>query len=231
MLKIAVCDDNHRDAELLIRQAERILFARTEYAFTCFGDGRELVCAVEQGDFDFDLLFLDIHMKGMDGMTAAAYLREREVDVDVIFFTVSQEHVYEGYTYRAFAYLLKPVQEERLKRELNRYLDEKERCTESLNVTVRGTTHRVPLDKILYFESDVRKIIVHILGREELQFYGKLDELQEMLETKGFFRCHQSYLVNRRFVDTVNRTGVRLKGRAPPVSRRYWDILKQTRGI
>lgn len=227
VLKIAVCDDDREHLKMIEKEAGKALFARTEYSFTSYQDGAEVVRAVEEGRFDCDLLLLDIHMKEMEGMETAAYLRMHEVDVDIIFVTVSQSHVFEGYTYKAFAYLLKPLSVEILRRELNRYLDEKEKCSEFLNISIRGKSYRLPLDKILYFESVVRKIIIHSWDGSTVEYYGKMNDLEQMLSQKGFIRCHQSYMVNDRFVSSVTRTEIRIHNATLPVSRKYWDVMKR----
>ena len=228
MLKIAICDDDERFARRLGKAVGDIVFARGEYEIVYFFDGGALRRSVEAGEFFCQLLFLDIHMGAPGGTELARWLRLRKVDVDIIFVTVSKEHVYECYTYKAFAYLLKPLSAERLAQELGRYLDEMEEAPGYLNVMIRGCEHRLPLERILYFESDVRKIRAH---QEDgvLEFYGKLDEMERMLPEKEFFRCHQSYLVNRRFVTAIKRSGIELGREAVPVSRKYWDALKEKR--
>lgn len=226
LLKIALCDDSREDLERIRSSVSRILFSRAEYEITCYQDGLELVKAVEGGTFDCDLIFLDVNMQGMNGMDTAAYIRKRKLDADIIFVTVSGDHVYEGYTYRAYAYILKSMLDQSLERELKRYLDERMECPETLNISVRGSLYQIPLDRILYFESNVRKILIHIQGGEVMEYYGKLGELEELLGEKSFLRCHQSYLVNWKYVTAVSRAGVSLPNENLPVSRRYWEILK-----
>lgn len=225
MLKIAICDDDATFAKQLGSAVGEAVFARGEYEITYFESGRALLEQVEAGQFFCQLLLLDIHMDAVSGVEAARWLRSRKIDVDIIFVTVSKEHVYECYTYKAFAYLLKPLSMPRLKQELNRYLDEIEEKPGFMNVMIRGCEHRLPLDRIRYFESDVRKIRIH-LPDEILEFYGKLDQLEEVLLEQEFVRCHQSYLVNKRYVTAVKRSGMELGKEVIPISRRYWEILK-----
>ncbi len=226
LLKIAVCDDSQEDLKAIQQAVSRILFSRAEYEIVCYRDGMELVRAIEEGKFDSDLVLLDIHMKKMNGMDTAAYIRRMKLDTDIIFITVSKEHVYEGYTYKAYAYILKSALDSGLKRELSRYLDERQECPETLNVNVRGTVYQVPVDRILYFESNVRKILIHIQGEETLQYYGKLNELEEILGDKNFIRCHQSYLVNRKYITKTERMWISLSETQIPVSRKYWELLR-----
>lgn len=225
MLKIAICDDDENFARQLGKAVGDVVFAREEYEIAYFSDGSALKRKVEAGEFFCQLLFLDIHMDEPNGIELARWLRLHKVDVDIIFVTISKEHVYECYTYKAFAYILKPPSLARLSQELNRYMDEMSEMPGVLNVMIRGCEHRLPLERILYFESDIRKIRVH-LQDDVLEFYGKMDEMERMLPEQEFFRCHQSYLVNRRFVTAIKRSGIELGKEAVPVSRKYWDAIR-----
>ena len=84
---------------------------------------------IEKEEFDIDLLLLDINMPEYDGLNTAKYIRENNVDVDIIFITVSAEHIFDGYTYKAFSYILKPVDKKRLDDEIGRYMTERSKCT------------------------------------------------------------------------------------------------------
>lgn len=228
MFQVAICDDDAVFRKSIGEEAGKILFSRGEYKITYFKNGNEIKQAVKEKRFSCQLLLLDIHMQPVDGMETAEWLRKNKVDVDIIFITVSKEHVYECYTYKAFAYILKPVSIERLSSELNRYMDEIEESSEYMNIMIRGCEQRIPLDKILYFESDIRKIRIHLPG-EVIAYYGKMDELEELLKERGFLRCHQSYLVNTRYVRSIKRNEIELENTLVPVSRKYWEILRKRR--
>lgn len=228
MLRVAICDDDETFRKQAGKAVGDILFARGEFEIGYFQSGEEIKQAVREKRFVCQLLLLDIHMRPVSGIKTAEWLRKHKVDVDIIFITISKEHVYECYTYKAFAYILKPVSMERLSTELNRYLDELEESSEYLNITIRGCERKVAIDRILYFESDVRKIRIH-LPEEVIAFYGKLDELEELLREQGFLRCHQSYLVNTRYIQSMKRNEITLENEKIPVSRKYWEILRESR--
>lgn len=224
-LKIAVCEDNPEHTRHIRELAEHILFSRTEYEFTEYRNGAELVHAIEQNQFHSNLILLDIHMDGMDGMETVEWIRRYKVDVDVIFITVASEYVYQCYMYRAFAYILKPELDKHLEDVLNRYLDEILESSDYLNVEIRGSEHRIPLNEVLYFESNGRKLMAHLLT-ECIEFYGKIGELEEVLQEHQFFRCHQSYLVNKKYIKAIKSNGVWVREQEIPISRRYWNSYK-----
>ncbi len=70
----------------------------------------------------------------------------------------------------------------------------------------------MPLDKILYIESNLHKLKFFVLEGEkkEYQMYGKLDKVSEDMRNYGFTRIHQSFLVNMKYVIGVKRYTARL---------------------
>ena len=51
---------------------------------------------------------------------------------------------------------------------------------------------------------DIKTAQAYING-EDIEFYGKLDDLETILSSAGFFRVHQSYLVNDKYVNSISR--------------------------
>lgn len=136
--------------------------------------------------------------------------------------TVSVEHVFDGYTYQAFSYLVKPLEYTRLSDELKRYMKLKENTSRCLHVNIGGKNVQIALDRVKYFAANGRKIYVCERGHgETISFYAKMDELTETLKEFDFLRCHQSYLVNSKFIQSYSRTEIDAGGDTIPVSRRY----------
>lgn len=231
MISVGICDDDKEHRELLREYACKALFQFGEVQFSDYESGNQVIEEIEKGEFTCELLLLDIHMTGKDGLETAAYIRTHQVDVDIIFITVSAEHVFDGYTYQAFSYLLKPVDHDRLTSELERYMKLKEVNSKCLHVAIGGKKVQIFLDRVKYFAADGRKI--HVIQRgdeEELSFYAKMGDLQETLEEDGFLRCHQSYLVNTKYVESFSRAEIEVAGESIPVSRRYVNEVRERFG-
>lgn len=222
MLRIGICEDDKDTREELHEAISRTLFQYTEMEFVYYEDGNEVIEAVINEQLQLDLLFLDIHMKQTDGMKTAEFVRKQNVDVDIIFMTVSGEHVFEGYRYKAFAYCLKPIETSSLRDTLTQYMEEKNNISDCINVSIGGKQVRIPLNKILYFESEKRKVTAHTLT-EDYTFYAKLPEIEEAVGNDRFFRCHQSYIVNRDMIDSMSRTEIVIGKEVIPMSRKYYE--------
>ncbi len=214
MIRIAVCDDEKEICAWLSRQIADILAAEDlDGTVECFSDGEPLVRAYETGKAGFDLLLLDITMKGCDGLTAARRIREFDRSVMIVFVTASAEHVFSGYEVRAFRYLLKPELTSGFAGVFRECLRE---LTKSNDVhyafQTGGQTVSLPVREILYFESDRRKIIVHTAQGREYSFYEKLDRVEEALKKHDFVRCHQSFLINAKKIAGLSSGEAELTG-------------------
>lgn len=226
MLRIGICDDDEAARRELYGFASKSLFQYTDMRFYYYTDGQEIIDQVVKGDFQPELLLLDINMPKKDGITVANYIRRYNADVDIIFVTVSRQHVFQGYQYKAYGYCLKPIADSTLPDVLVRYMEERKDSTNCINVTVNGQVERIPLNRVIFFESQKRKIIIHMSG-EDVTYYGKMNDLENALPDEQFFRCHQSYIVNRECIDSIRRTEIVVSGLIIPMSRRYYESMSK----
>ena len=225
MLRIGICDDDKEYREKIYDLIIPSILSYDDADVEFYDTGQQVVESIENGNFNRDLLFLDINMPDRDGLDTAKFIRENNVDVDIIFVTVSTDHVFDGYTYKAFSYILKPVDGNRLDEEIGRYMAERFKCTNCLHITVNNRKEQIFLDKVYYFEGEGRKIRIHQKD-DDISFYAKMADLEEMLKQYGFVRCHQSYIVNKKYVTGCSRTEVKIGEEILPVSRKYQENVK-----
>ena len=211
--------------ERLVKILEDIMLQYARWEAVVFEDSRSVIKAIKDRSFNCNLLFMDIYQKNESGPELAAFMHEHNVDTDIIFVTASKEHVFECFKQRAFAYILKPMVERDLEKEIGRYIKEIGFNPKFLNIKNRGEITRIPLDTILFLESKYRKIVVHTLNNE-YEYYDKMDQVAETLEHQGFFRCHQSYLVSKDYTTAYDGQMLKVGEYAIPVSRRYKDKVK-----
>ncbi|MCX4321152.1 MAG: LytTR family DNA-binding domain-containing protein, partial [Lachnospiraceae bacterium] len=164
-----------------------------------------------------------------DGMKTAQIFREKASDKILIFVSSSREYVFEAYDVEAFQYLLKPVEDRKLKSVLQKaVLKTERRSQEFIIVSRERQKKKLFLDDIYYFEIKGRMVDVH--GPEGIfTYYEQMGELENKLQDKGFFRCHKSYLVNLKYVDGYNRQEVILENEEKIViaKRRYEQFVRE----
>ncbi len=202
MVSIAVCDD-----ELLecISISAKIRACMEEMGIPCcierFYSGEELLKAIGR----FDLIFLDILMEGMDGMETARRCRELAFENILIFLSSSRRYVFDAYDVEAFHYLVKPVDQEKLRQVLKRATEKERLLSQDYIVVSRERQKRkLFLDSVRYFEIKGRQIDVH-QEKGVFTYYEQIGVLERQLGGKGFFRCHKSYLLNLKYVEVYNR--------------------------
>lgn len=223
MLSVAVCDDEVLDCCNIAGRIRAICEKRkVPCTIRQFHNGRELLQAVES----FDIIFLDIMMSGMDGMETAQLLRDMAYDKLLIFLSSSREYVFEAYDVEAFQYLVKPVSDQKLDSVLRRAIGKSEHSSdEFILVTKERQNKKLLLKNIRYVEIRGRVICIHGVNGI-FEYYGKIGSLEEELREKGFFRCHKSYLIHLKYVDTYNRQEVFLEsGERIPLAKRRYDAF------
>lgn len=225
MLYLGICDDEKKHREKIYEMFSRALFAYDEIEVAYFQSAEEVMEAIDHNQFQIDLLLLDIHMPNKSGLNLAEYIRRNRIDVDIIFITISSEYVFDGYTYQAFAYLLKPLEYPRIKDEVKRYMALKNETQDCLHININGRSEKVFLNQVFYISAQGRKVFFHRRDGE-LSAYAKLNDLEETLSECGFIRCHQSYLINTKFVQSYARMALTVAGKEIPISRRYIESVR-----
>ena len=119
-MKIAVVDDFQKDRDYLAIVLESYMKEQgIDGSVYGYPGGEEFLEAFNKSG-RFDIVFLDIYMNGMDGMSVAKQLRQKDAECRLVFVTSSDSFAVEGYKVRAFRYLVKPYE----KKELDDILDE-----------------------------------------------------------------------------------------------------------
>lgn len=220
MITIGICDDDPQFIDNLYKILHEIMLPLSDWKARIYHCGSEVIAAITNEDFDCNLLFTDIFMENGSGLELAKYIFENRVDTDLIFVSNSKEYVFECYHYRTFAYLLKPLSPLDVKTEIQRYMEEMALNSKCLNISIRGINHRIPLNTILFIESNRRKVTIHT-KTGDYDYYERLDLLEELLKKDGFIRCHQSYLISLARITAYNTTEIVIDDYTIPISRRH----------
>lgn len=225
MISIAVCDDELLDSLTISAQIRAIMEELgAVFSIEQFRSGGELLRSLGR----FDIIFLDILMEGMDGMETARQCRRLAFDRILVFFSSSREYVFDAYDVEAFHYLVKPVDQAKLKHVLKRAVEREQKTSRDYIVVSRERQMRkLFLDSVRYFEIRGRRIEVHE-EQDVFTWYEQIGALERQLEGKGFFRCHKSYLINLKYVEGYNRQEAILdNGERILIARRRYEQFCQ----
>ena len=179
----------------------------TEFAVTEFADGMELL-----DDYRpvYDVLFLDVEMKHLDGMETARRVRELDKDVIIVFITNMAQYAIGGYAVGALDYVLKPVPYFAFSQQLLKAVSRLEkRAKHYLTVPVEGGLRRLDTASIYYLESEGHR--VHFYTDEgDFSAPGALKAFEEKLADCPFARCNSGYLVNLAQVRELRQSTVQV---------------------
>lgn len=209
MYRVAVVEDVPAEQDALKRYLTRYgQEAGWSFDVTVYGTGDDFLQAPQ----DFDLVFMDIEMPGLDGMESAHLWRSWAPETPLVFVTNLANYALKGYEVDAFGFLVKPVGWSDFKRvmEKARALMEA-RDHASLAVPTRDGTYSVPYRTLAYIEVSNHDLIYHLTDRDEpLWGKGPLKNVESQLEEGPFVRISSCYLVNMDHVKRVSSTGVLL---------------------
>jgi two-component system response regulator AlgR len=205
-LKVLIVDD-----EALARSRLRTLLGEcSEPRVDVVGEAGNAVQAMEQIQrTSCDLVLLDIHMPGVDGMALARTLGELANPPAVVFITAYAEHAVQAFELEAVDYLTKPVRRERLQQALQKVLRLRAEAAvdvglpESLIIQERGRSERVALADVIYLKAELKYITVRTADKEHI-FDGALSDLEQRY-AHLFVRVHRNALVSRRAVRAVEK--------------------------
>lgn len=234
MVKIAICDDETVIAsgieDMLLKICQRQGIAvDTEVFFS----GEELEREFQKKD-RYDLLYLDIQMKGKNGIEAAKNIRKIDENVLLIYVSGYDKYLMELFRLDVFSFIKKPVDEAEFEKT---FLDAIEKISSRnfyFTYRYKSEEHKVPCYEIMFLESCGRQIQIHLKNGEIEFFNGKLNDAEKQLaEGKvPFLRIHQSFLVNYHLIKSRSKTEVTLvNGRKLSISedrqkKFSWDYGK-----
>lgn len=196
-----------------------------------------------------DLVFLDIQMPGKSGFDLLKNLRQPQFEI--IFVTAFDKYGIQAVKFSAIDYLLKPIKIDDLKDAVNKAVAkcmqkkqnlQLENLLQVLKNNQQKEEHRIALSSaketrfvktndIIRCESSNNYTSFFLMNGEKIITSKPIFEYEEILEGYGFIRCHQSHLVNKKFIKSwIKEDGgyLLLDDQSQiPISRQKKEQLKQ----
>ncbi|WP_312698468.1 LytR/AlgR family response regulator transcription factor [Sphingobacterium mizutaii] len=195
-----------------------------------------------------NLLFLDIQMGNKTGFDVLKQLPIR--NFEVIFVTAFDQYGIQAVKFAALDYLLKPIDIEELILAVNKaenklskkvqtsqldfllqQLKKPETKVSKIALQMQGEIRYVTLSEIIRCEADNTYTHFFLSNGEKILVSKSLKEYADLLRPNGFLRCHQSHLVNPKYVKSLLKEDggvlLLLSGEKIPISKPNKDAVKQ----
>lgn len=227
-MRIAVVEDNMENRIQLLDYLHQYMEKTAIQAtMDIFEKGKDFLEALRIQEFD--MVFLDIFLEPeISGMEVAHRIRKKNQNCKIVFTTISDSFAVESYQVRAFDYLLKPFQYERLKWTMERYAEESQAVARYIQIKTGRIQRKVLLSDIIYADYNNHYIQVHT-EKEVLRSYMPFGDLADMLkEFPQFLYCYRNCIINMDEV-TVYDNGdfVMSNQERIPVYRKLRTDMKQ----
>lgn len=197
------------------------------FAFTFIASAEEYLFKFG-GQNAFDIIFLDVCMKDMNGMELAHEIRKSDRQVQIVFLTGKPEYVFEGYEIGAVRYLVKPVREDEMLKALDACMEKLEGSREDyLTMKYQGENLRLLRSEIMLIQVEGHYLRMRTTDRA-YEWKASLKEMLAKLDPARFVLANRSAVVNLEFVSKITREECILEnGEAIPVSRGAYGPLNE----
>ncbi len=227
-MQIAIVDDVREDrfalTEKLTEYANR---RKLTFQITEFESAEAILAAFNGGGFG--LVFMDIYMGGMDGMTAARELFRRDRDCKIIFLTSTSDFSLQSYAVRAVYYLVKPLSDAEFLQAMEFCAIKPDNEVPLLQVSSNGISLEIATAKILYIDFCNRETRLHMAG-QVLSVSGTFSEVTAPLEKdERFLLCIRGVMVNMGHITRQDGDVFLMSnGERLPINIRNKKIITQT---
>lgn len=234
MIRIAVCEDILAELQIQKEMIQTIMLklAKNTKVFG-FQSGEELLFEIDISG-DMDIIFLDVEMLGINGIETARCIREKDARAILIFISCHNQYYKEMIEVQPYAFLDKPVSEERVERILRHVVETRLNTRDSYSFSYHKKQYNIPLVQIRFFQSDKRIVRVDTIHKSplisEYLFYGKLEDVEKSVNQTDikFLRIRKSFLINLQYIVEFTADKVVLdNGLVVEISKNYKNNVTQ----
>lgn len=225
-MKICICDDDAMVRKEVSNYVQTLCIGISASDITELTSGEALVkhYAIKGR---FDLIFIDVEMGGMTGITAAEKIRMQDPNVIIIFISNHAQYVFDSFSSEAFHYILKPIKKQEFEEVFTRAINKFMLMNTLIWLKWQGKRFPVAIREIRYVENKFRHILLHTEDGD-MEANGSVTEILSELEIYGFLKINQSCIVNIDYIKRLSAEEVVMKDNTVlPVSvRRRMSVLK-----
>lgn len=208
MISIAIVEDDDKAAKLLESHLKTYQ-ERNSHLFNIVRYSNAVSFLTNYKQI-FDIVFMDIQLPDMDGLSASYELRKFDTEVILIFVTNMAQYAVKGYDVDALDFIVKPVVYENFCLKVKKAIEIINASQEiELVIANKNGLIRLSSNRVLYVEVVGHKLIYYT-SDSEYSGTGSLSELESKLSEFSFMRCNSCYLVNPKYISMVSGFTVKM---------------------
>ncbi|AKA69175.1 LytR/AlgR family response regulator transcription factor [Clostridium scatologenes] len=231
MLRIAICDDQPRELEVINEYITEYLDTHTlEAEIKEFSHPDKLMTTIE-GE-NFHLYILDIVMPMVSGIELGKEIRRFDRETQIIYATTEPQFALQAYAASPINYLIKPIDKDQLFDTLT-FAISKIDLSEEHTFTVKtvDSLRVLNVSDILCCEYRSHAVIFTLINGEEIISRTIRESFAEyiipILRDIRFLQCHISYFVNMRRVERFAKDSFTLRGgKIIPISAKQYSVVR-----
>lgn len=225
-MNIAICDYNYDERKELM-DALNNYFINTSVIsdFALYDNETDLYFDISNG-VKYDIVFLEINLPvEPKGINFAKRLRNNNYKGKIFFNTSSNSYAAESYEVCASGYIVKPISNLKIRKCMDRYINEFE--TEYYTIKQKKNDVYIPINDIMYFESENTKCYINCCDGKQYTIYKQLRQIEKELNNSRFLRCHQSFIVNMNYIAEVDDVFILKNGAEVLIRQREKSLIKK----
>lgn len=226
-MRIAICDDNPFIIDELTKYLEDYFRKNklTMPELCTFSNGESLLAS----KLPMDIIFLDIEMTGVDGIYVANQIKRHSPKAIIIIVTSFAEYLDEAMRIHVFRYLSKPIDKQRLFRNLKNAIFQYNETNSLIAIETKDGVYSISTSDIVCVEAQMRKVLIHTQTTDFVSIHN-MQYWLDKLSDPCFFQSHRSFIVNFHYISNFNHSLIHLCNNqfTAYLTRRKYSEFKHT---
>lgn len=227
-MRIAVCDDEKIALKIITSAvAEELKKRKIDGQYITFTDSADLIEKINAGE-EYDVLFVDICMPGMDGIEVGLMLRQLAKESLLVYVSSRDDLVFDTFRAQPFRFIRKKMFTQELPAVIRDLIDEiSRRNSNKVSFSCGNSTLLISPHSIWYVESFRKNQIVHCEDAE-YEIHSSFQKIIEELKDYPFVQIHKSFFVNCSHVRSIERGKLELDNHVVlPIGRSRQNAVKE----
>lgn len=207
-MHILLCDDDETVIVELLHYLKTFFkkYQLPQPTYATYNTGEELLLREVRGG---DIVFLDVEMTGISGIHVGVELKKRNPNVKIFIVTSYVEYLDEAMRFHVFRYLSKPIDKERLFRNMKDALCQHSEDERVVLIESKDGTAILRENEIVFVETFGRGTCIHT-SNAVYQTTKCIEYWQGILSSQSFYMSHRSFVVNMKYVLFFNNNTIEL---------------------